>query len=168
MPDAAMDDAFDVFYRRHLPLVFAAALARCQNGAQAEDLAQETLLRAWRHFDALRGRDVNAQRAWLLRALRHRAVEAWRRWRQQPDTGDGADRERAAADGTPSALRLDVLAALGELDPDDREIVVLRYFLDLSSREIGEAIGRPEGTVRRRLSECRGRLAERLAPWREQ
>ncbi len=157
-----MQERFDAFYQQHLPLVFATALARCQNRTQAEDLAQETLLRAWRHFDTLRERDVNAQRAWLLRTLRHRAIEAWRQ--QRPECPTKAD---LAEDLTPSALRLDVIAALGQLELADREIVVLRYFLDLSSREIADVVGLPDGTVRRRLAQCRTRLAACLADWRD-
>jgi RNA polymerase sigma-70 factor (ECF subfamily) len=160
------DERFNAFYQQHLPLVFATALARCQNRAQAEDLAQETLLRAWRHFDMLRQRDVNAQRAWLLRTLRHRAIEAWRH--QRPERLECAENVDFAEDGTPSALRLDVIAALGQLTPADREVVVLRYFLDLSSRDIAEVTGLPDGTVRRRLAQCRTRLAACLADWRDE
>jgi RNA polymerase sigma-70 factor (ECF subfamily) len=164
----AMEERFDAFYLQHLPLVFAAALARCQNRTQAEDLAQETLLRAWRHFGMLRQRDLNAQRAWLLRTLRHRAIESWRQ--QRPECADRMECAGTigfAEDGTLSALRLDVLEALGQLTPADREIVVLRYFIDLSSRDIAVVVGLPDGTVRRRLAECRTRLADCLADWRD-
>ena len=161
-----MEDRFDAFYQQQLPLVFAAALARCQNRTLAEDLAQETLLRAWRHFDTLRQRDVNAQRAWLLRTLRHRAIESWRQQRQErPECSESLEcvaNGESADDGTSAALRMDVLAALGQLTPDDREIVVLRYFLDLSSRDIAAVVGVPDGTVRRRLAQCRRKLADSL------
>jgi RNA polymerase sigma-70 factor (ECF subfamily) len=164
----AMEERFDAFYQQHLPLVFAAALARCQSRTLAEDLAQETLLRAWRHFDILRQRDVNAQRAWLLRALRHRAIESWRQQRPEcPESLECAADLAFADDGTSLALRLDVLTALGQLTPDDREIVVLRYFLDLNSSDIAAVVGVPDGTVRRRLAQCRTRLADSLKDWRD-
>jgi RNA polymerase sigma-70 factor, ECF subfamily len=158
-------DTFDDFFQRHLPLVRAVALARTADSARADDLTQETFLRAWRHFAHLQTCGLSAQRAWLLRALRHVAVDAHRRAEPAAleETADAA-----IAKNDPNALlRLDVARALAELDETDREIALLRYFVEMNSREIGEMLGMPEGTVRRRLAVCRERLACRLAAWSE-
>lgn len=153
------NDPFDRFYKRHFPLVWAAALARTADRCAAGDLVQETMLRAWRHFPTLSGRDDDGQRAWLLTALRHRQIEAWRR--QRPT----ADETEASVADSDLPLRLDVARALAAMDETDRELVVLRYFAQCDSPEIGRILGMPEGTVRRRLAEARSELARRLAAW---
>lgn len=155
-----MDTApFDAFYRRHFPLVWAAALARTADRCAAGDLVQETMLRAWRHFDTLSERDHDGQRAWLLTALRHRQIEAWRR---QHPTALEAEGSVVESD---LPLRLDVARALAAMEATDRDLVVLRYFQQCDSPEIGRILGMPEGTVRRRLSQARTELAKRLAAW---
>jgi len=105
-----------------------------------------------------------AQRVWLARALRNLAIDHWRRER--------SEREAELEANTPAlemperiALRLDVARALVVLEEIDRQIVVLRYCLGMTSREIGELLRMPEGTVRFRLMQCRRTLAERLAIW---
>ena len=61
--------------------------------------------------------------------------------------------------------RLDVARALEGLEDGDQELVVMRYLEEMNSREIGEALGMPEGTVRRRLVRCRELLADRLSQY---
>jgi len=153
---------FESFYRGNVQLVYAMALARLRDQWQAEDIVQETFVRAWQHFEAISAAEPPAQRAWLLRTMRNLATDAWRRQAafpvhalpvQHPDGGVGAD------------LRMDTMNALMQLEETDREIVIMRYLQDMTSREIGEALGVPEGSVRRKLSECRQVLASSLGQW---
>lgn len=156
--------AFDLFYEEHLGLVYAVAVARGLEPAYAEDLAQETFLRAWRHFGMLSILPPAARKAWLLSTLRNLVIDAWRR-----RCVENAEMEARAAvppdTSDRTALRLDVARALSHLAEEDREMVVLRYFQEMNSREIGEVLGIPEGTVRRRLLECRRKLADLLHQW---
>jgi RNA polymerase sigma-70 factor (ECF subfamily) len=155
---------FEAFYRSHLRLVSAMALARDANPCQAEDLTQETFLRAWRHFPQLAALDPPAQRAWLVRTLTHLAIDAVRR--RQVASQYAPERPAPGLEpGDRAALRLDVTRALAALEETDRQIVVLRYFLEMNSREIGELLGIPEGTVRHRLAQCRRFLAECHSAW---
>jgi RNA polymerase sigma-70 factor (ECF subfamily) len=55
-----------------------------------------------------------------------------------------------------------IVRALGELDPDQRQVIVLRYLADLGTAEIAHELGLPEGTVKSRLSRGRERLASLL------
>jgi RNA polymerase sigma factor (sigma-70 family) len=64
-------------------------------------------------------------------------------------------------------LRREVDQALATLEPEDRLLVALRYFMNLNSRQIAEIVDEPESTVRGRLRIARMRLAEKLAEWRE-
>jgi RNA polymerase sigma-70 factor (ECF subfamily) len=157
-------DSFERFYRDNLRLVYAMALARGAQPCEAEDLAQETFLRAWRHSAPVAGMEPLAQRAWLIRTLRNLMVDAWRRGR--PAAVEGPETPDPGSEfGERAALRLDVVRALDGLDETDREVVVLRYFVEMNSREIGELLGLPEGTVRHRLMRCRQYLAARLSQW---
>jgi RNA polymerase sigma-70 factor (ECF subfamily) len=58
-------------------------------------------------------------------------------------------------------------AALTKLAADDRTLIVLRYFLELNSREIGELLEQPESTVRSRLRAARRQLADDRADWND-
>ncbi len=159
---------FEAFYRDNLRLVYAVALSGTREPARAEDLTQEAFLRAWRHYPQVRDLAPPAQRAWLLTTVRNLTTDDWRRRTREVVeddlTGSGSDRDPGPETGDPS-LRLDVLQALSELAEGDRELVAMRYLQEMNSREIGEALGMPEGTVRRRLSACRQQLAQRLAQW---
>jgi len=153
---------FETFYRSHARLVYALALSRTGDRAAAEDMTQEAFVRAWQSFGLIARLDAAAQRAWLLRTARNLAVDAWRRrevWRSSPLPIDppGAAEE--------PELRLDVWQALSELDQDQRDLVIMRYLLDLNSTEIGRVLDLPPGTVRRRLSDARQLLAGRLTQW---
>jgi RNA polymerase sigma-70 factor (ECF subfamily) len=152
---------FEALYRDNLRLVYAVALSRVREAARAEDCAQETFLRAWRNQPRLRELAPPAQRAWLLTTVRNLAADFWRR--QALETNSQAETKAPPAPQT--ELRLDVLQALSELAEGDRELVTMRYLGEMNSREIGEALGMPEGTVRRRLAQCRRALAQRLAQW---
>lgn len=156
-------DSFESFYRRNVRLVLALAKSRSPQAEQAEDLTQETFLRAWRRYSDLESLEAAAQRAWLVRAVRNLATDAWRRRRLEAETvlqATPPDPGQAEID-----LRLDVSQALDQLDPEARELVVLRYVEEMNSREIGEALKLPEGSVRRRLAGCRSRLAQHLIQW---
>ena len=156
-----MDEAFDRFYQRHLGLVRATALAKTGDVGLADDLTQETMLRAWRAFDSLKDRDDAGQRAWLLTALRHRAVEAWRRSKAEEPLSETLTESEGNA-----ALKLDVAKALSTLSDSDRELIVLRYFEGCDATEIGRTLRLPPGTVRRKLGEARQRLERALQDWR--
>jgi RNA polymerase sigma-70 factor (ECF subfamily) len=154
---------FEAFYRANVRMVHGLALSRTGVTAQAEDLTQETFLRAWQHFALVSGLQPAQQKAWLARTLRNLATDEWRR---QAMASAAAQAAASESHGSPPAeLRLDVALALGGLDDSDRELVVMRYLEQMNSREIGEALAIPEGTVRTRLARCRKALAGRLARW---
>src|ERR1051326_2526497 len=75
-----LPDTFQQFHHQYVRLVYALAISRTGGDRwQAEDLAQETFVRAWQHFDRLEGIPPAAQKAWLARTLRNLAIDSWRR-----------------------------------------------------------------------------------------
>nr|WP_067475415.1 sigma-70 family RNA polymerase sigma factor [Actinomadura hibisca] len=119
--------------------------------AQAEDVVQETLLRAWRHPEALAGRPV---RPWLFTVARNLVVDAHRARRARPpETGidDRVAAIPAGADEIDRALESWTVAeALAELSPQHRAVLVQTYYRGLSVAEAAKALGVPPGTVKSR------------------
>lgn len=130
------------------------------NQADAEEAVQEAYLRAWRFRDSLSGGDA---RRWLYRVVVNTCNSKLRTEIPHRDRRDRTDSIAEVAEprdriGAAEAAH-DVLTALGGLPVHLRVVVVLRYYADLSEREIATAIGRPAGTVKSRLHEARRLLA---------
>jgi RNA polymerase sigma-70 factor (ECF subfamily) len=132
------------------------------NRADAEEAVQEAFLRAWRFRDSLSsGSDF---RRWLYRVVVNTCNSKLRVEIPHRDRRTSDDRLSAVSTGIDDqgrvALSHDVERALLDLPVHLRVVIVLRYFVDLSEREIATAIGRPPGTVKSRLHEARRVLAE--------
>ncbi|MGK5550457.1 sigma-70 family RNA polymerase sigma factor [Actinomadura kijaniata] len=137
---------------------------------QAEDVVQETLLRAWRHPEALAGRPA---RPWLFTVARNLVVDAHRARRARPpETGidERVVMTAAGSDDIDRALESWTVAeALAELSPQHRAVLVHTYYRGLSVAEAAKVLGVPPGTVKSRtyyaLRALRLALEERgLAP----
>ncbi|HTU38910.1 MAG TPA: RNA polymerase sigma factor [Acidimicrobiales bacterium] len=135
------------------------------NRADAEEAVQDAYLRAWRFRDSLAA--VPSIRPWLYRVVVNACYSKLRREIPHRDrrAGDAALADVAARDADPDTraeqteVAETVLAALQRLPVSLRVPVVLRYYADLSERDIALAIGRRPGTVKSRLHEARRRLA---------
>jgi RNA polymerase sigma factor (sigma-70 family) len=163
-----MDERRRNFEAQALPHFDAAVnLARwlSRSPADAEDIVQDALLRAFRAFDGFRGGDA---RPWLLAIVRN----CWRshqsRHGRMPLTDDHdtigepaceGDSPEASAIRTDHGRKLDrIIASI----PDEfREVLILREMEDLSYREIADVTGAPIGTVMSRLARARALLREK-------
>ena len=161
---------------RHLDAAYNLARWLTRNDDDAQDIAQEACLRAFKFFDGFHGDDA---RAWLLAIVRN-TYFTWlktRRSRAQDESfeeeihglGDsstaGTDR---ASYGNPEALLMQqagkqiINSALERLPVESREIIVLRELEDLSYKEIASILQVPIGTVMSRLARARKLLREQL------
>src|ERR671924_678425 len=134
----------EALFRDHWPRAYRAAYLVVHDGAAAEDIAQEAFLAAIRTLDRFdRGRPFGP---WLHRIVVNRAID-WARAR---------------------ALRAEVgepaleLAALAELSPEHRAVIVLRHLLEYTPGEIAKLLDLPRGTVNSRLRRGLDQLAEQL------
>lgn len=122
-----------------------------QDRAHAEDVAQETLLRAWRHRTVLES-PPRAVRAWLFTVARNLVIDEWRSRRRNseltvaevPEAGEAADR-------TDQLLLSWVVAeAVTKLSPDHRAVLLECYYRGRPVSEAARLLGVPEGTVKSR------------------
>jgi RNA polymerase sigma-70 factor, ECF subfamily len=130
------------------------------NPSEAEDIAQDALLRAWRRRSTLR--DGARRKEWLATIVRNEAFRQHARLRPDPvetvETFEGAEDEGVLA----TVERADLHAALQRLDERDRQLVHLRYDEDLTQEAIARRLGIPEGTVKVRLHRVRDKLRQAL------
>jgi RNA polymerase sigma-70 factor (ECF subfamily) len=155
-------------YDEHAGPLLAFAL-RLTGGdrARAEDVVQETLLRAWRHPEAFAG-DDSSPRAWLRTVARNVVFDDYRARQVRPREVGGAALEAVEPqdDGIDRALEAWVVAeALESLTTAHREVLVETFYLGRSVAEASAALGVPAGTVKSRtfyaLRALRSALAER-------
>src|SRR6476661_8287739 len=139
-------------HAEHGDALFAHALRLTGGDRQrAEDLVQETMLRAWQHPEALdptRG----SVRAWLFTTARRLAIDAWRR--QSARVGEvitDAPPESPQVDDTERAVETWIISdALAKLTPQHREVLVECYYQGRSVAEAADRLGVPAGTVKSR------------------
>jgi RNA polymerase sigma-70 factor, ECF subfamily len=126
------------------------------NPSEAEDIAQDALLRAWRRRSTLREADRRNQ--WLATIVRNEAFRQHARVRPDPtstiETYEGAEDAQVVA----TVERADLHAALKHLSEKDRQLLELRYAEDLTQSAIARRLGIPEGTVKVRLHRARNKL----------
>lgn len=161
-------EAFDAYVReRWVPLLRTATLLTGDRHA-AEDLVQETLVRAAQHWRRV---DPATADAYVRRILYTRSVDAWRWRRHQPDPAGhpGLD-DHPGADG-PSTTdpsggtvdRLTLAAALARLTPRQRAVLVLRFYDDRTEVEAARLLGCSVNTVKSQTRHALSRLRV-LAP----
>jgi RNA polymerase sigma-70 factor, ECF subfamily len=131
------------------------------NPSEAEDIAQDALLRAWRRRSTLREADRRNQ--WLATIVRNEAFRQHARIR--PDPTSAIETYEAVEDPQVVATveRADLHAALERLSDRDRQLLELRYGEDLTQSAIARRLGIPEGTVKVRLHRARDKLRRAYA-----
>lgn len=158
---------FAEYVQPHIPLLFGTAYSLTRSSSDAEDLVQDTLLRA---FGAIDRFDGAYPKAWLLTILRNTNINRAQKKTpflfDDPDdpTGDVAD------EVTPEDIIVEpmfdaaVQQALDDLPASFRSVVDLVDVNGLSYAEAADALGIPVGTVMSRLHRARRRIRQRLAP----
>ena len=165
-PDGATAERFRAVMLPHLDAVYGFARWLTRDPVQAQDVAQEAMLRALRYFHAFRGEEA---RPWLLRIVRNTWSDIRKRnggTTDQPldeiesHAADGPDPEQSALI---SDRRRHVAAALAALPAEAREVLVLREIEDFSYKHIALVLDLPIGTVMSRLARAREKLAADLS-----
>lgn len=149
-------DAFWTLVEPTLPRLYRACLAQCGSQADAEDLMQDALLTAWRRIATLR--DGRAVGGWLaVIAVRHHVRAAKR-----------AALRTASIDDLPDPPQtidpLGFIEWLAELPPQQRALLILRYYYDQPLADVAQLLGLNPGTTRSRLHYLLRQLRRNVAP----
>jgi RNA polymerase sigma-70 factor (ECF subfamily) len=174
--------AFRALVERHQRKVFAMALAMLKDADAARDVVQDAFIKVHQHLGDFHGQ--SGFYTWLYRIAMNLCIDRTRRSKRfahvefddaQAHEG-GGDFEVApvrlgfdpAQALTDKEIRQRVLAALDELSPNHRAVIVMREVEGLSYKEIADAMGCSQGTVMSRLFHARRRMQELLKPLVEQ
>ncbi|MGH3081795.1 MAG: RNA polymerase sigma factor [Gaiellaceae bacterium] len=150
----------EALFREHWPRAYRAAYLVVHDAPAAEDIAQESFLAAVRALDRFdRSRPFGP---WLHRIVINRAID-WARARTlRAEVGDAPLAAVAGDERSAGAFSPPVVAALAQLAPDHRAVIVLRHLLEYTPGEIAELLELPRGTVNSRLRRGLDELADHL------
>ncbi len=178
----AQEQLYAAFYQEavpHLDALYATAMRLTKNGTDAEDLVQETMLKAFRYFDKYE--EGTNCKAWLFRILTNTFINRYRKQQKRKEFLVDDDfrplQERAEAPASNpfvddflneeqvyfKLFSDEVKAALEDIPVDFRMVVILADLQDFAYKEIAEIMDCPIGTVMSRLYRGRRMLQSRLA-----
>ena len=162
--------AIEALIRRYQNYVYRLCFLVMRNEQDAEDMTQETLIRACGALPRYEIREGASFEAWLYRIAVNACRSRMRRkWYQVLPWPDPAPQLMAEPDEQPDRQvvygeqRTEILNAVDTLGEKHRLVVILRYYAGLSNEEIAQALEIPSGTVRSRLHTARQRLRALLA-----
>jgi len=170
--------SFDDVAMCHLDALFRAATAMCGDRSQAEDLVQETFLKAFERFESFR-QGTNCK-AWLLRIMRNTWIDRLRHIKVvgrtysldedlvAEESGGGRTVWSDAEDMLENFSDEQVIRALGKLPADQRLALFLTDVEQLSQKEVAEVTGVAVGTVKSRVSRARAALKKVLGLYAEE
>ncbi len=173
---AKRSEAFENSVLEHIDLLYAVALRLTRNPADAEDLTQNTFVKALRFHDKFK--EGTYIKAWLLTILRNTFINEYRRKARRPMEVELSGIESASEPLMDAGMQFEspkggreellelvddpVRKALGDLSEDFREAVIMADLEDMSYKEIAEVMNCPLGTVMSRLYRGRKLLREAL------
>jgi len=146
------------FLHTSYPRLVAAVALACGSRPAAEDAVQEALLRAWERSE--KGDEIDSLDRWVTTVALNLARSGLRRMRSERRARARLDTSGVGEPAT--ADRIDVERALAALPRRQREVAVLRYYLQLNTREVASALELEEGTVKSTLFRARAALAQTL------
>jgi len=152
-------EAFDGFVREHERMVRALALSYTRNASAADDVVQETFIRAYRSIDGLR--EGSKVKTWLYALARHAAID-WLRREKRHRVEELTVDVVAPAEKKTDDLTERVMKVVNGLKQDYRQIVLLRFVEEMSYADIGETLGMTSTAVGEKLHRVRRIVMERL------
>ncbi len=148
---------WEELYEAHYSELIAFGTTMSGNKALAEDLVQETFVRALINADTVEDLSPGKQRAWLYRTFKNLFFDRYRRSALENQYMQNLQPENPAEQGL---QEIENALILQSISPEDRTLFQLRYLDGYTAAEISEMLNIPAGTVRSRLSRCRKYLKE--------
>jgi RNA polymerase sigma-70 factor (ECF subfamily) len=156
-------EGFEMIIRTHSRTLFAIAYGILQSREEAEDVVQDTLVKAWK--TRWRVRDPEKFPAWLATIARHRAHDIFRKRRTVPlSTIDEVIEPNSAAEPSGTELDQQLRSALDALPELHRTALTLRYFEEMDYRSIENILGLSNGALRGILGRALASMRKQLRP----
>ena len=149
-----LDRQFSDLYRSHLKDVYSYSYYRVGNHHDAEDLTEQTFLQAYRHFERAKAESNGRPlRPWLIRIAQNLASNYHRdrSRRQQSSLQEAGDLQAQHQTAQVAAEREELEAVIGLIDGMEgqrREVLIMRFALGMSNKEIAQALGRSSGATK--------------------
>ena len=158
--------AFELLIERHMTTFARTAYLATRDRESVQDVMQEALIQIWKDLPSYKPH--GSFKAWTLKILLNKARKHYRKKRVETVPLEVATELSGDSDGLEEMVeRLeqihDLRRAFDLLSADHREVLILRYYNELTVPEIARTLGRFEGTVKARLSRARKRLGEVLS-----
>ena len=157
-------EAFSVLYKEYYSRIYRYCKINLYREDLAQDLSQETFIRAWKALPNFKQTSEGTFQAYLFRIARNLIIDLSRKKKEFALTGyeelEGGEDFTEEIDMKDEAEKLK--SALGRLGETDRQILILRYFEDMSHRECAKIIGMNEGALRVRTIRALKKLKEML------
>jgi len=156
LEDDRAQAGFASIYQKYKNLMYHAAFRILQNEKDAEDIVHEAFLVVLDHMDRLK---PETTKAFLLAITESRAINLWRRQRH---FGEQIPYEEAAHRSMPPNEGVGLSEAIARLPADQRALLLLRFHMGYTTREIARMAGKKEGSVTRTITRAKDRLAKEL------
>ena len=153
-------NAFEQLALRIIDRLYAVAYRILRSGPSAEDATQQALVDIWRRLPSLR--DPDRFDAWAYRVLVHASYAEHRRRRREAPAGSLTDGTADADPYLTVAQRDELERGFQRLSADQRAVLVLQHYLDLTHDQMADVLGVPVGTVRSRLHAARSAMRAAL------
>ncbi len=145
-------EAFGALYDHYLPRIYRFVLLKVGRREDAEDLTNQVFLSAWEHLDRYEHRGFPFS-SWLYRIAANAVIDHYRTARQHQNIETVPEEVLADVDAVSDAVDTAITArrvraALVKLEPDQQNVLIMRFVNELSNKEIAGALGKTEGAIR--------------------
>ncbi len=160
------EGAFGRLFRCYAPRIFRFALSYLNDRSQAEEVVQETMIAVWKSAKSYK--EQSQVSSWILGIARNKALDRARARQREPELLQERLDRRMSMRATPEQIvwretQVErVRAALDQLSPEHREVIMLAFYNDLSYSEIAQILNCPEGTVKSRVYYAKEQLKKIL------
>lgn len=158
-------DAFAVFYERYVDQLYAFIYYKTHHRETAQDLTSKTFLKALKGINSLKATE-NSFRPWLYTIARNNVIDHYRTHHKSSDIADAwdlADDQDVARDAELRASLVNVQKYLSDIDPVQRDIILLRIWQDMPYEEISKIVGKSPDNCKVIFSRAIRRLRTELA-----
>lgn len=153
-------DAFERLVNLYYAILFKMAFKYCGNRTMAEDITQEACIKLARHIHSFAFKSKFT--SWLYTLVMNTARDYIKSDARHPENPDALEALPVKAEGEDAAYTRQVLAAVYELPPSEREALILVLNDGYTHAEAGKILGVKEGTISWRISEAKKKLSERF------